>query len=83
MEHHGTSWNIIKHQGHHGHWGHQGHHGRYSHHGHQGHHGHYSPQGQLLLICIQISKDKTIYIGKNTPNLKKWLACGRIIAHYH
>ena len=29
MEHHGTSWNIIEHQGHnghHSHWGHQGHH---------------------------------------------------------
>ena len=23
-------------------------------------------------ICIQISKRKTMYIGRNAPNIKKW-----------
>ena len=29
-------------------------------------------QGQLLLTCIQFSKRKTKYIGRNAQNLKKW-----------
>ena len=30
-------------------------------------------QGQLLSICIQFSKRKTKYIGRNAQNLKKWV----------
>ena len=29
-------------------------------------------QGQLSSICIQFSKRKTKYIGRNAQNLKKW-----------
>ena len=29
--------------------------------------------GQLLSICIQITKRKTKYIGRNARNFKKWL----------
>ena len=36
-------------------------------------------QGQLLSICIQFSKRKTKYIGRNARTLKKWLRrCGSI-----
>ena len=38
-------------------------------------------QGQLSSICIQFSKIKTMYIGRNARNLKNWLFV--IIAHYH
>ena len=34
-------------------------------------------QGQLLSICIQFSKGKTKYIGRNARNFKKW-RCGSI-----
>ena len=30
-------------------------------------------QGKFLSICIQFSKRKTKYIGRNARNLKKWL----------
>ena len=30
-------------------------------------------QGQLISICIQFSKRKTKYIGRNARNFKKWL----------
>ena len=62
MEHHGTPWNIIEHQGH------LGYHGHYSHQDHQGHQG---PHGQLLSICIPFLKRKTKYIGRNAQTLKK------------
>ena len=35
-------------------------------------------QGQLLSICIQFSKRKTKYIGRNAQNFKKWLRCRSI-----
>ena len=39
-------------------------------------------QGQLIAICIQFSKRKTKYIGRNARNLKK-LYLMYLIAHYH
>ena len=39
-------------------------------------------QGQLLSICIQFSKRKNKYIGRNAPNFKKWLRTYNIYRHY-
>ena len=36
---------------------------------------------QLLSICIQFSKRKTKYIGRNAQNFKKWLRFGSIYIH--
>ena len=35
-------------------------------------------QGQLISICIQFSKRKTKYIGRNARNFKKFLRCGSL-----
>ena len=41
-------------------------------------------QGQLLSICIQFSKRKTEYIGRNAQNLKKLVYLSRyLIGHYN
>ena len=40
-------------------------------------------QGQLLSICIQFSKRKTKYIGRNARNFKKWLLLLRRPIYYN